>query len=34
VDVLSRNAERRRWKQIHKSVKGHMDAKYGAEGWR
>jgi ribosome biogenesis GTPase len=34
VDVVSRNAERRRWKQIHKSVRGHMDAKYGAEGWR
>jgi ribosome biogenesis GTPase len=34
VDVLSRNAERRRWKQIHKAVRGHMDAKYGSEGWR
>jgi ribosome biogenesis GTPase len=34
VDVLARNAERQRWKQIHKSVRGHMDAKYGAEGWR
>ncbi|HET7472449.1 MAG TPA: ribosome small subunit-dependent GTPase A [Candidatus Limnocylindrales bacterium] len=34
VDVLTRTAERRRWKQIHKSVRGHMDAKYGAEGWR
>lgn len=33
VDVLARNAERRRWKQIHKSVRGHMNAKYGAEGW-
>jgi ribosome biogenesis GTPase len=34
VDVLSRNAERKRWKQIHKAVRGHMDAKYGSEGWR
>ena len=34
VDALSREAERRRWKQIHKSVRGHMDAKYGTEGWR
>jgi ribosome biogenesis GTPase len=34
VDVLTRNAERRRWKQITKSVRGHMDAKYGSEGWR
>ena len=33
VDVLSRNAERRRWKQIHKTVGRHMDAKYGTE-WR
>lgn len=34
VDALSRNAERRRWKTIHKAVRGHMDQKYGAEGWR
>ena len=33
VDALARNAERRRWKQISKSVGRHMDAKYGA-GWR
>jgi ribosome biogenesis GTPase len=33
VDVLARNAERQRWKQIHQSVRGHMNAKYGAEGW-
>ncbi len=33
VDALSRNAERRRWKQIHKTVGRHMDAKYGTE-WR
>ena len=34
VDALARTAERRRWKQIGKAVKGHMDAKYGSEGWR
>ncbi|HET7029418.1 MAG TPA: ribosome small subunit-dependent GTPase A [Candidatus Limnocylindrales bacterium] len=34
VDALARNADRRKWKQVHKSVRGHMDAKYGAEGWR
>jgi ribosome biogenesis GTPase / thiamine phosphate phosphatase len=34
VDALARNAERRRWRQIGKAVTRHMDAKYGAEGWR
>jgi ribosome biogenesis GTPase / thiamine phosphate phosphatase len=34
VDVLSRNAERRKWKQIGKAVSRHMDQKYGSEGWR
>jgi ribosome biogenesis GTPase len=33
VDALARDAERRRWKQIGKAVKGHMNAKYGNEGW-
>jgi ribosome biogenesis GTPase / thiamine phosphate phosphatase len=34
VDALARTAERRKWKLIGKSVGRHMDAKYGAEGWR
>ena len=34
VDHLARVAEKRRWRQIGKSVNRHMDAKYGAEGWR
>jgi ribosome biogenesis GTPase len=34
VDALARATERRRWRQIGKSVTRHMDAKYGAEGWR
>jgi len=34
VDALARETERRRWRQIGKSVERHMDAKYGAEGWR
>jgi len=34
VDHLARIAEKRRWRQIGKSVNRHMDAKYGAEGWR
>ncbi len=34
VDALARNEERRKWKAIGKSVSKHMDAKYGAEGWR
>jgi ribosome biogenesis GTPase len=34
VDVLARNAERRKWKQIGKAVSRHMDHKYGSEGWR
>jgi ribosome biogenesis GTPase / thiamine phosphate phosphatase len=34
VDALARAEERRRWKQIGKAVKGHMNAKYGTEGWR
>jgi ribosome biogenesis GTPase / thiamine phosphate phosphatase len=34
VDALARTAERRRWRQIGKAVTRHMDAKYGAEGWR
>jgi ribosome biogenesis GTPase len=29
-DPLARDAERRRWKAIHKSVGIHMKAKYGA----
>ena len=34
VDALARSEERRKWKAIGKSVSKHMDAKYGAEGWR
>jgi len=34
VDAVARAAERRKWKQIGKSVSRHMDAKYGADGWR
>jgi ribosome biogenesis GTPase / thiamine phosphate phosphatase len=34
VDALARTAERRRWRQTGKAVTRHMDAKYGAEGWR
>lgn len=34
VDALARQEERRKWKQIGKSVGRHMDAKYGAGGWR
>ena len=34
VDALARAENRRKWKQIGKSVTKHMDAKYGAEGWR
>jgi ribosome biogenesis GTPase len=34
VDHLARATERRRWRQIGKSVARHMDAKYGTEGWR
>jgi len=34
VDALARASERRRWRQIGKAVTRHMDAKYGAEGWR
>jgi ribosome biogenesis GTPase len=34
VDALARNAERRKWKQIGKSVSRHMDMKYGSDGWR
>ena len=34
VDALARHEERRKWKAIGKSVSKHMDAKYGAEGWR
>ncbi len=33
VDHLARVAEKRRWRQIGKSVNRHMDAKYGTE-WR
>ena len=33
VDALARATERRRWRQIGKSVTRHMDAN-GAEGWR
>ncbi len=34
VDHLARLADRRRWRQIGKAVNRHMDAKYGAGGWR
>lgn len=34
VDALARADERRKWKQIGKAVTRHMNAKYGAEGWR
>jgi ribosome biogenesis GTPase / thiamine phosphate phosphatase len=34
VDAVARAAEKRKWKQIGKSVSRHMDAKYGANGWR
>ena len=34
VDALARAEERRKWKAIGKSVTKHMNAKYGAEGWR
>jgi ribosome biogenesis GTPase len=34
VDALARAEERRKWKQLGKSVTKHMNAKYGAEGWR
>jgi ribosome biogenesis GTPase / thiamine phosphate phosphatase len=34
VDALARAEERRKWKLIGKSVGRHMDAKYGADGWR
>jgi ribosome biogenesis GTPase len=34
VSALARTEERRKWKAIGKSVSKHMDAKYGAEGWR
>jgi ribosome biogenesis GTPase len=34
VDALARTEERRKWKAIGKTVSKHMDAKYGAEGWR
>jgi ribosome biogenesis GTPase len=34
VDALARHEERRKWKQIGKSVSRRMDAKYGSEGWR
>ena len=33
VDHLAREAERRRWKNISKSVGKHMEAKYGRSGW-
>jgi ribosome biogenesis GTPase len=33
VDHLAREAERRRWKTISKSVDKHMEAKYGRSGW-
>jgi ribosome biogenesis GTPase len=33
VDHLAREAERRRWKMISKSVGKHMEAKYGRGGW-
>ena len=34
VDAVARAAEKRKWKQIGKSVSRHMDAKYGTNGWR
>ena len=34
VDALARDAERRKWKTIGKSVTKHMNAKYGTDGWR
>jgi ribosome biogenesis GTPase len=34
VDVVARNAERRKWKQIHKEVGRHMAQKYGTDGRR
>ncbi len=34
VDALARNAQRRKWKQIGRSVSRHMDMKYGSDGWR
>jgi ribosome biogenesis GTPase len=34
VDALARAEERRKWKQIGKSVTKHMNAKYGTDGWR
>lgn len=33
VDHLAREAERRRWRNISKSVGKHMEAKYGRSGW-
>jgi ribosome biogenesis GTPase len=33
VDALARNAERQKWKTIHKAVGKHMEAKYGRDGW-
>jgi ribosome biogenesis GTPase / thiamine phosphate phosphatase len=33
VDALARNAERQKWKTIHKAVNKHMEAKYGRDGW-
>ena len=30
-DVLARNEERRRWKVIHKSVRRHMNDRYGSD---
>jgi ribosome biogenesis GTPase len=34
TDALARAEERRKWKAIGKSVKGHMNAKYGQDGSR
>ena len=34
VDALARTAERRKWKEIGKSVSRHMNMKYGSDGWR
>jgi ribosome biogenesis GTPase len=34
VDALARAEDRRKWKAIGKSVTKHMNAKYGADGWR
>jgi ribosome biogenesis GTPase len=34
VDAQARHEERRKWKQIGKSVARHMDMKYGSDGWR